>query len=446
MIERLSAARTLRRIARRFVRRDLNYTQTHIVHLFGRRRRIGTPAAGAIDEVFPVVGEPRLINRTRSTDVVAGEPLYLRGWAIDQTRRTLGWDIRLEIDGNAVEAEVRRGQPRPDIVRAFGSPEVLACGFEAVVSTRGLSVGPHELSVRVTVGRRGAAFATLPVGTRFYVHDVYRSGLSPLSQRAAARPDHQLDPILPAAFGTVLEVSGWAIDRQHRFFAAIAGRIDAGAWHAGWTGIDRPGLAARAGRHRFRLGGFGLRIPLTGFPPGAHTVEVAGRSAAGQWTAIDTQPILVTAAETSLPPYLRRLADGGEATITRIDAEERPGVRTYRTMAGTAVLLAGTLRRSSPAGAPLAIIAERADGCAIRFHAWSAPAADPTQTLFGATLARDALDPGSYRLAVEAPDRSGRFIGRADTHCTLHVDVDPDTTASASGIARITASSTISTS
>ena len=256
--------------------------QARMFRWLGTRRRINTPAAGAIDALSPVTGEPGLIAHLSSVDIAAAEPLFVRGWAIDKHRRALAWDIRFEIDGRPTAADVRLGLVRPDVVRVFAEPAVLACGFEAIVSTRDLAPGPHDVGVRVTVGRRGAAYARIPAPTRFFVQRTYAAPLAPPDSRRATRV-FRLDPIVPAPPGAVLTVNGWALDRQNRYFREVAARVDGGPWQAGWTGLERPGLAAAASRARLPHGGFSLRISLAQVEPGARRLELAGKTRAGEW-------------------------------------------------------------------------------------------------------------------------------------------------------------------
>jgi len=400
----------------------LHFKRSRLVRFIARRRDIGTPTAGNIDEATFIDGEPGLVRQRFPTDVPRGAPFFVRGWAVDLGRRDLPWELRIELDGRIFPARIAQGDVRPDIAKSMRTPGVLGSGFRAYIDTRSLAVGPHDLEIRAVVGRRGTAYARLSRGVRFFIHDRYPTAFGPPEVLAATTPWFELDPVAEIATGDILALAGWALDGDGAPLRAVAARVDDQPWSAGWVGVQRPERRGKGLPARFARAGFALRMRLDTMAPGTHRLELAGKTVAGRWIALGAREhLVVTHPPQVRSPWLRPLESVGEAVITGVDGVGDACWSTHRLAASDSSTVTGVLRRVSPPGASVTLVACAADGNERRFIAWTAPTANPNALMFGARFAADDLPPGSYRLFVDAPDAAGRCAGRSDTGCRLVV-------------------------
>jgi hypothetical protein len=77
------------------------------------------------------------------------------GWAVDDQASAPARTVFIDIDGRPFQEAVY-GDDSPAAVSALGSDRYSRCGFDAILDTTVLSVGPHQLTVRVVSsdGRR----------------------------------------------------------------------------------------------------------------------------------------------------------------------------------------------------------------------------------------------------------------------------------------------------
>lgn len=395
----------------------LTYHRSRLVRFFARNRKLLSQTPGNIDVHHGVGVRHSLVGGVASAEVRRGEPYFVRGWAIDFTRKNVPWDILIEIDGRIFPARTRLRLPRPDLESRFG-PELLASGFSSTFDTRTLAVGPHELTVRAIVGRRGAAYASIQDSIRFFVLDAYPPSLPRRADLANAFNEYHVEPVGLVRAGGILELSGWALDHRGAPITGVAAQINDHTWIEGWTGIPR---SDGARTQRNALAGFRVRMPLDLVTPGTHTFRLAAKSRDGRWNSLGGRAeVLVTTDTVSDLRWARGLVDCGEASITDNDGRPLTQIVLYRVSTGLSIR--GTLRRSTPLGPSASLVAraenENAD---IVLPAWSAPTNDPRELIFGAEFCADDLPPKTYHLFVDAPDATQRFIGRCDTGCVLVV-------------------------
>jgi hypothetical protein len=174
--------------------------------------------------------------------------------------------------------------------------------------------------------------------------------------------------------------------------------------------------------------GFCVRIRLDTTAPGSHAVRLAGMTAGGAWIALGAaEHLTITHRPDPLGAWLRPLLCAGEAVVTTVDGVDAAAWSVHTLRRDAACTVTGVLRRVSPPGRQVALIARPAAGgveCAV--PGWSAPTSDPNVMRFGARIASGTLDVGAYDLFVAAPDAGGRFVGRAATECRLIVSAPAD--------------------
>jgi hypothetical protein len=396
----------------------LNYHQAALVRFFARRRRLGSNTEGNIDVHRSLGNQDPMVERAASANVRRGATYFVRGWAIDLTRRRIPWDVLVEVDGRVVPAQTRLQIARPDVASTFGGDVVLS-GFTATFDTRSLAIGPHDLSVRAIVGRRGAAYAKIPSLARFFVLSTYPPALPRRADLPHLFTSYHVAPIPLVSAGSVFELEGWALDDDKSPVIGVAAQVDDNPWHEGWTGVKRDASS-----------GFCVRIRLDGVKPGTHKLRLAAKTRDGRWGSLGPYLELLVTTGASVPNrWSQELIDGGEASIT--DEEGRPLTRIVLYRLSRSMVIRGTLRRSTPLGASVTLIARAVDDdVEVALPAWGAPTNDPLQLLFGGELSADALPPNTYRLFIEAPDASERFVGRSDIGCVLVMRPNADRAAS----------------
>jgi len=389
----------------------LNYQESALLRFIARRRGLKTHTPGHIDE--STFGTPTLRKANAGSDVPRGAPYFVRGWAVDLGRKQTPWDIRVEIDRKEVPARICLRLPRPDVAALFATSDVLLSGFNAFVETASLAVGPHELTIRAVVGRYGTAFARIPATKRFHILNQYAAAISPPAHLVCTAGTYLLGPVPIVAYGDTLELSGWGLDDRGRPFASIAARIDDCLWFEGWTGI---GYSEGEGE----AAGFRVRIRLDVVAAGRHEVQVAGKMRDGRWRALgERRQLTVANPSEPISPWAHLLADGGDAIIAGEDGNALTRIEVSRVE--PAFAFSGILRRRIPIGKSASLVARNSAGGEFALPNWSAPASDPNVILFGGKIDPRALAPARYRLFVESPDASQRYVGRADTGCDLVV-------------------------
>lgn len=80
--------------------------------------------------------------------VARGDRLFVRGWAIDDSARSLAAGVVLVVDGHT-EIPALYGLPRPDVAEAYRDGELARSGFTAEIETAELDVGMHAADCRV---------------------------------------------------------------------------------------------------------------------------------------------------------------------------------------------------------------------------------------------------------------------------------------------------------
>jgi hypothetical protein len=91
--------------------------------------------------------------------LVRGDRLFVRGWAIDESSKSLAAGVVLAIDGTR-EVIALYGLPRPDVAATLGNDDLTRCGFTAEIASDDLSAGIHTVVCRVLARDGRGAFAT----------------------------------------------------------------------------------------------------------------------------------------------------------------------------------------------------------------------------------------------------------------------------------------------
>jgi hypothetical protein len=252
--------------------------------------RIEADSAGAIDEVVP------LGHHSRERVIALGQPIYVRGWAVDVRGRAPASRVVLLIDG-VLEVPAVYGTPRGDIASVFGVPEYRKAGFEATVPPV-LGLGAHNV----------AACAVSADGTSYVV--------------AASAPFYVIPSLIPRPFLDAPsergdgEITAICADGDTRSLEQRAGRVelafDAGVTVSGWARPPR-GSYAEAGivvDDRWYLeaspsatgaaGAYEARFVLNFALPGDHELYAVARSADGGFVRV-SERVPFESIEPSLP-------------------------------------------------------------------------------------------------------------------------------------------------
>jgi hypothetical protein len=107
--------------------------------------RVELPALFCLDQFGPV-REPLGVSRMR---VPLGDQVVVAGWALDARRRRPAVAVDLVLDGAPYRALV--GISRADVAAAHGDPAYVLSGFRARFPPGAITVGSHELEIRVVV-------------------------------------------------------------------------------------------------------------------------------------------------------------------------------------------------------------------------------------------------------------------------------------------------------
>lgn len=110
----------------------------------GVKKAQGGKYQGHIDSL-----RPELESNRSTAAFPAGCNMYANGWVVDLNLKAPAAGIAFVIDSKTVvNATSAYGQARPDIVAAFGPPEMLHSGFlDAEIPTAGLRKGAHTIQL-----------------------------------------------------------------------------------------------------------------------------------------------------------------------------------------------------------------------------------------------------------------------------------------------------------
>ncbi|MBV9277213.1 MAG: hypothetical protein JOZ97_03155 [Candidatus Eremiobacteraeota bacterium] len=88
--------------------------------------------------------------------IVAGVPLRLSGWAVDQNAKNLAAAVFAQIDNNAA-VPMNYHIPRADVAKFFHEPAYTLAGFNGALPTDHLSSGVHSIFLDV-INSAGTAY------------------------------------------------------------------------------------------------------------------------------------------------------------------------------------------------------------------------------------------------------------------------------------------------
>lgn len=212
---------------------------------------------GSLDEIraFPNLG-----GATQAGSVRQGDPLLVRGWAVQPPSHTPFHRVILELGGHFFEGAVNI--PRRDVAVALDNLAALNCGFIFTVATDELSRGLH----------RGAIVGLTAEGERFSISPVtfiVRASPPPVNIVGGRESSHvRIDDV--RADSQSLFICGWALDDRTN---APASRVIVSVGDTGFTadyGIPRPDVGSALGLGDDSTAcGFYLTIPIGSYDEGA---------------------------------------------------------------------------------------------------------------------------------------------------------------------------------
>lgn len=235
----------------------------------------GRAAVARIDRIGAVsIGDRKQIIRQ-----LQGTPLTIYGWAIDPETRSLPERVFITMDG-VDYALADNGFERKDVSNAYKQPAYLYSGFIAELETSGLTLGYHELGLRVDLANPESSY---PMFHKIRL-EVLPSVLSKLvlnktpatfnidvinGHHVEAYPE---DLKIPA--GQPFSLAGWAIDRLHQKAAGgVIALIDADREIHGDYGNDRSDVARAFAVPEYRYSGFSVTVPED-ISPGRHALTL----------------------------------------------------------------------------------------------------------------------------------------------------------------------------
>jgi hypothetical protein len=120
-----------------------------------------TSCQGAPILSFDHVGPQALLVPGATVTVSRSNALAIAGWAVMPVGNRAGVDVEVAINGIAYPAAY--GFERPDVAAYFKTPESLPSGFRAVIPKTSLSVGAHQLAIRVIAPADACFYQSPPI-------------------------------------------------------------------------------------------------------------------------------------------------------------------------------------------------------------------------------------------------------------------------------------------
>lgn len=238
----------------------------------------GSPPVFRIEKV----GLTRIETRGyRTVWYAQGAPVPVWGWAIDPGMRATVERVIVTVDGvDAALAEY--GEERPDLAEEYRRPQMLHCGFHAVIDAARLKPGPHNLGVRIDWKEPESTFRSVRV---LKVEIGSTSMLQSLGSNNT-QASYNIDVVrevtvasLPRSVrvsgGQSFEFGGWAVDHLGgRPAGGVIARIDQGREILAAYGIKRPDVAGYFRTQDYLYSGFSVVIPAADLTQGRHTITL----------------------------------------------------------------------------------------------------------------------------------------------------------------------------
>lgn len=371
--------------------------------VFSLERR-NAESAGSIDEVVP------LGHHAMEGVVALGQPIYVRGWAVDAIAKKLASRVAIVVDG-VLEFSASYGTARADIANTFGVPDYSRAGFDVTLPPV-LGLGAHNV-VACAVSADGRSY--VPVATA---------------------PFHVIPSLIPRPFTQVPgeraegEILAASTDGDNRTAEQRAGRIelgfDAGVTVRGWAKLSR-GPYDEVGivvDDRWYLegnrtgvsatGAYEARFVLNFALPGDHELYAVARASRGAFVRVSERHTFESI-EPPLP-WLWPLVELRQPTRAGIDEVLVSSGSLHALPRGNAIFVRGWAI-DEPAGGPAAGVYISLDGN--RIAAVPARYERPHETEgasarcgFTASIPTDALARGPHRfeLLVAARAWTGYYV------------------------------------
>jgi hypothetical protein len=360
--------------------------------------RVDAESGGAIDAVVPVG------HHAMERVIALGQPIYVRGWAVDVHAATLASRVVLAIDG-VLQFTATYGFARADIANAFGVPEFSRSGFEAVIPPV-LGLGSHNVAA-CAVSADGTSYVTVAVAAfhviaslipRPFDHAPDERGdgaLLTVTTDGDTRSIVQRAGRTELAFDAGVIVRGWA--RPSRGSYAEVGIVVDDRWYV-------EGTPATAGRP----GSYEARFVLNFAVPGDHQLYAVARMARGSFVRVSDR-VSFESIEAPLP-WMWALVELRQPTRAAIDEISCHDGSLTALPCGSAIFLRGWAT-DEPAGAAAGGVYISIDGDRISpIVGRYGRANDPYG--FTAVIPTDTLSSGSHtlELLVTARSWSGYYV------------------------------------
>ena len=352
--------------------------------------------------------------------IVRGQPIYVRGWAVDATAGALASRVVLVVDG-VLEFPTNYGHSRPDIATFLGVTEYAQSGFDAILPPV-LDVGHHSIAA-CAVSPDGNSYLTVAVAGFYVLTSLVPRPFNqlPVEHGAGAIESFASDGDLRTsreragrnelAFGRGVTVHGWAYDARHRKPYAEIGVVVDDLWYLAGTSTQAP-----AGAYQCR---FVLNFAL----PGDHTIyAVARRNARAPFVRV-SEPMTFESIEPPLP-WIWALIELRQPSRAMIDEIVVLGATCEAPLTfpqGNGIFIRGTAV-DEPAGGPAGGVyfsfdGDRYQGVAARYGRPESPEA------FTALLPTAKLSPGRHTIELRVVSRS--WIGYYVPLAPIVVEIVP---------------------
>ena len=360
-------------------------------------------ALGSIDSVRAAV-PPGLVVTPGA--VRRGDPLVVRGWALDAISRDSFDSIdAVFADGTVADGVV--GLPRPDVVQAFALEPSVQPGFTIVAATDDLTAGPQEVLVRgLRLDDEPQRIATFGIEVRAPARAIdATAGIS--SARVV------IDPIRidGAVKAPIAIIEGWALDETSWLpgtrVVVTAGKLAVEAVY----GYPRPDVVTVFGLGDAALHcGFRARVAcdeLDAPEARAHLDTAGGARYSGEAVALPQ-----CAGLSALMPAAEPRGSIESICVLDPDSNVRELARPVRVHPGDRVVITGWTECGSGDGEILAVV----DGMrrVSAFHDTAredvaASLAGRPPAGFSASIGIDALAPGVHEIDVYVRGDDGTF-------------------------------------
>ncbi len=233
-------------------------------------------------------------NLTSVTTMAQTRTMRVSGWAADNEDGSPVQQVLVTVDGFTF-ALADLFLPRPDVAAAVGRPEWTSSGWTALINTRFLSVGTHQIGA-IAIDKQGAR--TVLNGTRTIIITANQPPFGFVDVAGDATTGSSTIPQ-----NSMLRVSGWAADPELGApVAEVVIVIDGRTTVFARTALPRPDVAGAFSRSDFLASGFEFTMPAGQLTPGTHEVRVIAADSTGLFAQLPPVRTFAVTATSNNPP------------------------------------------------------------------------------------------------------------------------------------------------